>query len=164
MLETIGNVFKKIAVQALEYFERANDIYFFPDEDAESVWAKLDLTKPENWEKVYFKMRVEAYSGVGSGQTFKVDVGERYFRPVGYEVDANNINSPPSIREDDTASQEDEEDNDHEIESNWVAVQNGNVISEGEDEEDDDASTSMAGSAELEVEKISALYTPHQTM
>jgi hypothetical protein len=69
-------------------------------------------------------MRVEAYSGICSGQAFEVNVGERSFLPVDHEVDGNDNNSPTSVGEDENASEGDgdEEDNGHEIELNWVAV------------------------------------------
>jgi hypothetical protein len=42
-------------------------------QDDTKDWSNLDLSDPENWSRVSFKMHVHAYSGVVPGATFCVD-------------------------------------------------------------------------------------------
>lgn len=68
--------------QALAYFARANDIFFYPKEDASMPWANLDLSNPENWGHVRFQFRVFAYSNIGNGARFEVDFGAKTFEHI----------------------------------------------------------------------------------
>ena len=99
----ITEFIKPIGEKALEYFARANDIQYFPEDDAKSDWWNLDLTDPENWSAVVFYIRVTAYSGIASGQLFRVSFGDQTFEPV-------NNHSPPTPAEDSDSDTDDDND------------------------------------------------------
>jgi hypothetical protein len=149
--------------KALEYFSRANDHLFFPDDEADLLWAKLDLANPESWSEVNFKFKVYAYSGIGNGATFAVDFGAGIFEPV------EGAGREDSQDEDDHEDEEEcnscacddsdcEEDNDldgvgaDEFARNWEIIHNHNDDSGEEDLDEDDSEIDL--DSECQVEEV----------
>jgi hypothetical protein len=97
-LKAIEETMALCCEKALEYFDRANYIYFFPDEEADLPWAKLDLTEPVNWSKAYFNTKVHAYSGIGNGATFDIDFGSQTFQHMDNEE--GSVSDEEDIEED----------------------------------------------------------------
>jgi len=81
-LDEIEKFMKPMADEALAYFARCNEIEYDVEADAEAPWADADLSQPENWPLVSFKMRAFAYSGIGSGACFKACFDSKTFRFV----------------------------------------------------------------------------------
>ena len=123
-LKAIEETMAPCCEKALEYFDRANDHLFFPGEEANLPWAKLDLTEPANWSRVNFSIKVHAYSGIGDGATFDVDFGSQTFQPMDneeedIEEDDDSMDSH-SICEDHHGS--DSVDDDDEFARKWECV------------------------------------------
>lgn len=85
-LDRYVSIVSSVASELLEYFSRANEIKYFPDDDAKKPWAKLDLSNPESWMKARFSIQVFAYSGIRKGATFNIDVGEKSVNVEGIPV------------------------------------------------------------------------------
>jgi hypothetical protein len=85
-LDRYVSIISSVASELLEYFSRANELKYFPDDDAEKPWAKLDLSNPESWMKARFSIQVFAYSGIRKGATFNIDVGEKSVNVEGIPV------------------------------------------------------------------------------
>ena len=79
-LEKIVQFMKPMADQALEYFSRCNEIIYDVEEDPQ--WKCFDLSKPEHWDQVSFKIRAYAYSNVGKGAAFHVNFGNKSFTHI----------------------------------------------------------------------------------
>jgi hypothetical protein len=47
-LERYVSIISSVASELLEYFSRANEIKYFPDDDAKKPWAKLNLSNLES--------------------------------------------------------------------------------------------------------------------
>jgi hypothetical protein len=84
-LQEISEAMKALAEQAKEFFVRANEYRFFVEDILKSDWAQSDLSDPETWAKVDFDMHVFAYSGIGSGQHFRVSFASGTFTPIDKE-------------------------------------------------------------------------------
>lgn len=74
-LEAYANVVSSVCTEVQEYFSRANEIVYFPDKDCEREWAKKDLSVSENLKTVQYSLKVFAYSRIGEGAMFDVDIG-----------------------------------------------------------------------------------------
>jgi hypothetical protein len=137
-----------IVVQASEYFARANEYIFDPEADDKAEWAKLDLSKVENWAAVSFEIRVYAYSRIGSGARFQVNFADGSFTHI---PDESNIPGEPAASTpatmvpafadlDDDASFTDEEDDvyiDNEFSISYLDDQNDSEDEESSEAEED---------------------------
>jgi hypothetical protein len=156
--EAIQKMFEPCKKRADEYFSRSMEILFLPSNDKVN-WKHLDLTEPENWQKICFRLRVWAYSGIGDGQIFEANIGNGTFRPqtagVTFDLERNeelvfDKNMPParifdSFDDDTDASDDDASECDNDI--NKVIYFDGDGIkeddndyndTEGSDRDDDD--------------------------
>jgi hypothetical protein len=69
--------------------------------------SKLDLSNPESWTKARFSIQVFAYSGIGKGATFNIDVGEKIVNVEGIPVTEHVAESE---RADDAGDNDDDDD------------------------------------------------------
>lgn len=76
-LDKIEEFMRPMAEEAVCYFARCNKVVFDVDADGDAPWANVDLSDPENWPKVEFKVRAWAYAGIGSGARFAVSFGKK---------------------------------------------------------------------------------------
>jgi hypothetical protein len=160
-LKALEDLMEPCSNKALEYFARANDHFFFPDEEVDLPWAKLDLTNPENWSEVNFKIKVYAYSGIGNGATFAVNLGAGTFEPVEgagkeyvqdededeYEEECNSCTSNDSnCKEDDDLDGLDAD----EFARKWEIIHNHNDDSDQEDLNKEDSEIDSDSECKLE--------------
>ena len=138
--------------KALEYSLRANDHFFSPDEEAGLTWAKLDLTDPENWSEVNFNFKVYAYSGIGNGATFAVNLGAGTFEPVEGaeredEEECNSCTDEDSDCEEDNDLEHADAD---EFAQKWESIHNQNDDSDEEDLDEAESDINLDSECELE--------------
>jgi hypothetical protein len=109
-------------------------------------WSNLDLSDPENWSAVSFKMHVHAYSGIGPGATFCVDLSSGTVEHV--ESGEESEDEEDLGNEEDDSSDESVEDIDDIARHRWA------LMSDGEDSESgdelDDEEDAMEEVVELE--------------
>jgi hypothetical protein len=155
-LKAIEDIMGVCCAKALEYFDRANDIFYFPDEEVNLPWAKLDLTDPQNWSEVDFNFKVLAYSGIGNGATFNVSFGSNTFQHVDNEE--GSVSDEKDTGEDDDYLDGHSIYEDHGCDSvdadefarSWECIQNHNFESDSEDDEDVEDSDSDCDPKEVE--------------
>jgi hypothetical protein len=107
-LDRYVSIISSVASELLEYYSHANEIKYFPDDDAEKPWAKLDLSNPESWMKAQFSIQVFANSGIGKGATFNIDVGEK-------SVNIEGIPVTEHVAKSERAGDADDDDDDNDL-------------------------------------------------
>ena len=82
-LKEITRAMDKVSAEAKQYFVRANEYNYFPG--LEQQYTGTDFLDVDSWKDAIFYMHVWAYSGVGTGQRFRMDFGKGTFRPIDEE-------------------------------------------------------------------------------
>lgn len=67
-------------------------------------WTERDLTDPENWRFVRYRLRAYAYSNIGNGCLFEVDWGSKSFAPI--DEDESHTDSDDDDSFDDAVDKE----------------------------------------------------------
>jgi hypothetical protein len=161
-LAEIVESFKSCVEDVADYFARANDITYFPDngmcaisllrrlpcmpfisrpapvlQDDTEDWSNLDLSDPKNWSHVSFKLHVHAYSGIGPGATFCVDLCSGTVEPVD-ESGEESRNEEDLGDEESDSSDEDFEDMNDIARHRWALMSDGDDFESGDELDDDE--------------------------
>jgi hypothetical protein len=110
-------------------------------QDDTKDWSNLDLSKPENWADVSFNMHVHAYSSIGPGATFCVDLCSGTVEHVEESGDEEDLRDTEVDSSDDEGVEEDIDDI---ARHRWALMSYGDDLLESdEDESSDDGEDSM---------------------
>ena len=109
-------------------------------------WSNLDLSDPENWPGVSFKIHVHAYSGIGPGAIFCVDFGSGMVEPVELSEESVDVEDLGD-KEVDSIGDEGAEDIDDVAQHRWELLSDDGEDSEsdGELDNDEDSMGEVAG-------------------
>ncbi|CAB9519427.1 unknown protein [Seminavis robusta] len=99
------------AQKGMEYFARANDIFF---EEESFRKPNLCASDPASWQFADFSLRVWAYSNVGEGIVFRCSVGDGTFAPVPEEEQHGKENTGDR-NEDNVPVPDDESEDDDDV-------------------------------------------------
>ena len=144
-MDAIQDQMAMVRKQASEFFTRANDHFFdLPDGDYDTSWKNLNTTLPENFKKVTFRCKVQAYSGVGDGGVFEVNFGSGTFKVVGdIFLKEGDDSIKNGYSEENRLGQTMQNDDDDQFEDDFFeATREIECMSEGEDSDSDDESDS----------------------
>jgi hypothetical protein len=107
-------------------------------QDAETEWAKLALSDPDNWSQVSYDIRVAAYSGIGPGAVFTANLGDGSFAPKEAPADEGSEGS----KNEDSVDSEDESqesvDPDEIAQHRWELMADKGDLESSEDEDESD--------------------------
>ena len=86
-LGVLSETTSPITKEANKYFSRVSNVTFFPKEEKDSEWAKLDLSDSENLKLISFRIKAQNYSGIRDGCTFVADLSTGKFGAEDQGVD-----------------------------------------------------------------------------
>jgi hypothetical protein len=107
-------------------------------QDDTNDWSNLDLSDPENWSSVSFKMHVHAYSGIGPGATFCVDLCSGTVEPADESAEESGNEEDLGDEEAEDSGDEDFEDMDDIARHRWGLMSDGDDFESGDVSDDDE--------------------------